>query len=301
MDKRNNVTPVPVIRPKRDGMKRALEGKREWKMDSSTSITKVLKRNYRKAINSIDQLLTSNGGKFTVEEIHQLRVGIKKIKASLGLLSASKKDFDAIRYFKPFKTLFSKAGKLRTIQVEQSLMKQYGLINGNNVYLRELQQAEQRNRESFRKSLRPGVIKNLERKGKQIQVLLDEVEKDDIHKYLSHEFKRLNKTIRTKVFNESKLHVVRKRLKNFFLNAKGIVPKAKLGRLNKLQDLLGKWHDRQITFNELVKVVSICRLKPSEVRRLSKIKTKLLAEKEKLFDRIVTDGLFRPGISLVPG
>ena len=58
-----------------------------------------------------------------MEDIHQLRVSIKKIRTNLTLMSiASEGEFNNKYHFKLLSKLFKNAGKLREIQVNQAIL-----------------------------------------------------------------------------------------------------------------------------------------------------------------------------------
>ncbi|HSF89499.1 MAG TPA: hypothetical protein VLA46_08790, partial [Saprospiraceae bacterium] len=82
--------------------------------------TAKLRKYYLSQIDSIEAILRKPGHAFTPEDFHMLRLSIKKIKAVLSFLSYYNSDFNKEKYYKPFKILFSHAGEVREIQIQQS-------------------------------------------------------------------------------------------------------------------------------------------------------------------------------------
>src|SRR5687767_13053545 len=59
------------------------------------------------------------------ETLHQVRVDIKKIKATLSVINGSKKDFKLNKHFQPLHQIFRNAGAIRDSDVLTRLLLQH--------------------------------------------------------------------------------------------------------------------------------------------------------------------------------
>jgi hypothetical protein len=239
---------------------------------------------YKKRVRNISEILESNADDFTEEAVHKLRVEIKKIKAAFALISSIKKNFHKKKYFHPFKILFDKAGRLRTIQID----KKYVPILEDS----ETDACHQLYR-TIGKELKKRSIAY--QKG-DILKIAKSISKGDIRKYVSGEEKKLNKLFKTKSFNEAELHIVRKRLKSFYLLTKKNISERTAHELKDFLQLLGDWHDQKEAYLHLVTFAVSRDIKEDDLRRVDEIKSKLLSEKGKLFDRVVSKRLMNPSL-----
>jgi CHAD domain-containing protein len=251
-----------------------------------------LKKFYKKRVRNILQILDKDPCHFSDETVHQLRVEIKKIKATFHMVVALNKKFDAAYYLKPFRALFKAAGKLRTIEIDRQLIATYDLDGEGHEYMKTLSDSKERARNKFHETIRS------ERRDKAIKLqkqkvvdVLSGISAKDIQKQLSDDSKSLRRLFSKKIFREDELHIVRKNLKRFYLVSKKTLPAQTAGELNTFLELLGKWHDRKETFLHLMKFAFSPEVEGPERQRLNEIKSKILSDKESLFDQVVSRGL----------
>src|SRR5262245_15090748 len=82
----------------------------------------VLKKYLRKRERKTTGLLDKPDQKFTQDNFHDLRVEIKKVRALAAMLESIVKNFDAKKILKPLKNIFSQAGKVRELQLEENML-----------------------------------------------------------------------------------------------------------------------------------------------------------------------------------
>jgi CHAD domain-containing protein len=107
--------------------------------------------------------------------------------------------------------------------------------------------------------------------------------------YMDKKRKKINKLLHKNPLQTSQLHLLRKQLKEFNYNQKGLNLKKQIKKLSKkdvLPDLLGKWHDCQIIIRHFEKTMKTGELKSKEITQLKTIKAKIVSENEVLFNRI---------------
>src|ERR1043166_9475588 len=97
------------------------------------------KKYFKKRERSMLSLLKKTEKTFTVEDFHQLRVEIKKLKALFKLAGFCLNDFDRKKIFRPLKQLFRQAGKVRETQLEEAIIKKHAIRRLPQKYLELLQ------------------------------------------------------------------------------------------------------------------------------------------------------------------
>jgi CHAD domain-containing protein len=246
-----------------------------------------LPKYFKKRIKKINGLLDRGKEALVQETIHELRVEIKKINALFDLLTKVRKRAPAKKYAKPFNRLFKKAGKLRSIQVEFNLINDHFTENTNSSYLHELHEIKHKRRIGLEEIIDGNLKEELDDAKKNILPHLERVRKRDIIRYFNSRERDVIDLLKKKFFREQDMHVIRKNLKQFYLNIKNITPyKIDAGWANILE-LMGEWHDRQVAFDQLTKAIYSSDLSTSEMDRLQKVKSEILTEKNNLYEQIV--------------
>ena len=188
------------------------------------------------------------------ETLHQIRVNAKKIKALLQLLNACskhEKTFSAKR----LKGLFHHAGEIRTAQLNEAMFTEYQLPCNN---LKEEQHSIIVHESKVlceRSASYSNDIKKLERKFTQ---KLTRIKDKKILSYYNQNLETLSFNF-TAPIDPDVLHDSRKLIKNLLYALKALpsslVQKLNLNEnyLDNLQDLIGQWHDAEITLAMLMK------------------------------------------------
>src|SRR6185436_616704 len=89
-------------------------------------VKKEMKDYFRERDRNIDLLLKKLRHSFAPENFHRLRVEIKKTKAFFELIGSASKKFDRDHFFRPYRTIFKEAGKVRELQLEEAVLKRKG-------------------------------------------------------------------------------------------------------------------------------------------------------------------------------
>jgi hypothetical protein len=215
-------------------------------------------------------------------EIHIFRLAIKKKNATLVL--PKQKHVQSKKLFKPFKKLFRSAGKLRNIQVEKHLLKDYGLAEKSK-YLRKLDHEKKDQKKKFRYLIHSDILGKVKQNSRKIRKILSPIKSPALATAMDDQWAKFKKIIKKDAKKVSKLHVVRKSLRSFLLNAQSLSSR-KFKRLTTLQHLLGQWHDRQNAVLQIDRFIERSTLKPKELKRVSKISSTLSVEKEKAIGQI---------------
>jgi CHAD domain-containing protein len=188
-----------------------------------------------------------------IEELHQLRIEIKKIFALTALLEFSTRSFDFSDCLKPLKTIFIKAGEIRNIQITLLTIMRY---TGKNSSLYEVQQAMLTNFIKMFCLKTALYVKNLKQAHKSILIKICDIENGCISSWYEEKLQTLQMFFAKKSVQEN-MHDGRKTLKKllyvYAILHKPLQDKLRLNKyyLHKLQESIGKWHDVTVSMEIL--------------------------------------------------
>ena len=206
------------------------------------------------------------------ETLHKIRVDIKKIKAILGVVNASEKRFKAHKNFIPLRSISRKAAEIRDREIHAQLllknkMDDIGPGHANGEALITL----------FESNI-PSFIKTTKRKRNKLEPDVKQVKKNDLRRYLH----KRRKEIKSQLFPRPKLqyiHKTRKVVKEvvYLSEANGKLPSKEIKFYDKMQDMIGTLHDKQVLLQLLKKQDDQNSKKKYEV-----IKTECLSDKKEI-------------------
>jgi CHAD domain-containing protein len=188
------------------------------------------------------------------EDLHKLRVAVKKIKAVLLMLSKLQAHFDFDKHYAPYKNIFRQLGPIREeILHAERLKKDAGnkLVNtGSSAIVA-----------GFNKELSvlaQGYLKAIQEELPVIVACLHKLDREKIYPYCEKLLKRLKSKWKD-IKKDKELHKYRKLLKQFLYCSNLLTPeeKSKLllakeyKQLDKLQDLIGAWHDNVLLMDKI--------------------------------------------------
>lgn len=233
---------------------------------------------FRKSAAVIDRSLKEFRETGDPEELHKLRVEIKKIKAMLLLAQHSFNEKMLPEEFQPLKKIFKKAGKIRDADVNA------GLLAEHHVKDRKIKAALKKTLKEKGKNFIKKTGDYREIAEKQEKILLESLAglADEKIRQLFHKELRLLSDKSHSRLGTLQLHECRKKIKSL-LYAFETLPRitAQKIRLNKfylkkLEETIGAWHD----------VVIVIELLREEKYKPGEIPKKLLAEKKKSREKV---------------
>jgi len=200
---------------------------------------KYLKKHWRAIQSHLALFLASQNP----EELHHLRLEVKRISAYISLLRHCSCRNDLRSQFEPLRQLFKTAGKIRSAQINLSL------ADSNYLADEEFRRVQQDIIITQTYDLRIGkyasVIRSTKRRwSKRISTMHDRC----ILMLFRRELNAISEML-SKDWSAEELHLCRKRIKrilyNFELLNKPLTKRLNLNieYLNHLQDSIGKWHD----------------------------------------------------------
>jgi len=195
----------------------------------------------KKRIKILSDYLTKFAKNPGYELLHKIRLEIKKIKAILNITEFCVKGFNVHKRYVPYRNIFRRAGEIRQADIVTDLLQLYKI------------KAPQINRgkpdkliSSFQKEL-PMFISSIEKKQGKLIESFDKVNQSRFRKYLDLKKDKLRKHLYPRL-NLTALHKARKTIKEIlYLSPVTKKSRAELDPFyNKLQVLIGQWHDKQI-------------------------------------------------------
>jgi CHAD domain-containing protein len=233
-------------------------------------------------------LLEKPGSSYTPETFHKIRVEIKKLHSFFCILNYCSKEFKLNKLFKPFKLIFRQVGKVRELQVEEAMIKKYfsaGLLEAYKHHLKTQKLIEKKKYFSILNIINEN---KLEKKYDKAATFLKKVSKKRIELYIKNEQSKIDKISNQEQISKTQLHDLRKKIKTCNYNKKllGQFNKKIIRKIDVLPDLIGHWHDSQITLGNLKKVMNQRDTKQNEKSKIQIIRSKLSHNNDILYDKI---------------
>jgi len=184
-------------------------------------------------------LLKSFPGAKEKEELHLIRLEIKKIKALLRLIHFNNKDFSDHKHFIPFRAIFRETGTIRDAGLRNELLDHYTQLH--TAFFR----SPHKSHAMFEKKI-PAHIKMVKKNKKVILKQIKKIKSGTYASYLRKKEKELINLL-AEGFNQKDLHALRKLIKEITYLTLVKKKKRKMDPfLIESAELIGNWHDKQI-------------------------------------------------------
>lgn len=202
-----------------------------------------------------------------VEDLHKLRVEIKKQRAFFRLLEELPGAvFTKSEHFKTLASIFKPGGRLRETHVNQQLLNRYRSYS-LNAFRQFLSKKDKKQTKKFAKALRQFDLVEFKELNKEVGVILDAIDFDVVREkslaFVNSELDAI-KLLRPKIQSDKDLHQMRTHTKALgyitkFLNE--LSPSKQLSDLllisKPTEKLIGNWHDRLVLRNSLVNYLQV--------------------------------------------
>lgn len=199
----------------------------------------------KKHLAAICTLLQEPDPSFTPEQIHQIRVEIKKLNSVFHLIQFCDRDFNRKKAYKSFRTIFLQAGRLRELHIQSDILQRHFSQATIANILSDVHQHLSAQEDLFCKMLNDKKIARLKSVLNRIIPFLLEIDQYDVDEYCQKKMDGIEKMMRQKSFSEKHLHKLRKRMK--YLNYAQQIYKHQspgiAGKWSDLPRLIGEWHD----------------------------------------------------------
>ncbi|MBN2088556.1 CHAD domain-containing protein [candidate division KSB1 bacterium] len=224
------------------------------------TLSKIFKEEFEKLYSSIEKFyrLTIQG--FKPEDIHNLRVTIKRLRAFFYLIKSINPDFKIKKHFRPVRKLFKNAGKIRDIQVQIDLASTWRTeIEAEiNPYLDVLAKKETRTKTEFLQFTENFNLKKIFQKHKKVSNVLEKIAlkkaEKRAYKYLIRMFTQIINSGNMTNLDSEALHRLRILTKEFRYNLEFITiclpqltfPDRLIIELQKVHHILGLINDHNV-------------------------------------------------------
>jgi CHAD domain-containing protein len=249
---------------------------------------KAFKKYFKKRIKAINSLLGKPRLTYTPDTFHKLRIEIKRLEAFFDLIKFCSKDFKRRKTYKPFKHIFRQAGKVRDLQVEETMMKKYFVINILNEYRSKLRnQRLKEQRDYF--SIVYAELTWLRKSCSNTIPFLDQLDESFVNIFMEKRRKKIEIHMNQTPLQPSQIHKLRKLLKRFNYNQRCLEiknPNDTKKEIYALDERLGKWQDCQVFIKHLELAMDAKGVSQEERNQLEEIRTNMVSESKLLFDKI---------------
>lgn len=252
---------------------------------------KALQKYLKKRKSAITFLLQQQPESFTADTFHTLRIELKKLKALFDLINSCSKNFKQKKIAKPFQLIFSQAGKIRELQVEEALIEEHFGSDFVIEYRNHLKKIVMEESKNFFLTTTPSFAEKLQKKYIKINAVLKKVNKKRTKNYMDKKRTEIEKLLHKKSLKNKQMHALRKRLKQYHFNQKffNYTKKNKLLlEINTLPESLGEWHDYQMVIQHLKKAIKSGEIIPEENNQIETVVKIFNYESELLFNEINT-------------
>lgn len=246
---------------------------------------KTLTKYLRKRKATIDFILRKPSENYQPNTFHKLRVEIKKLNSIFDLINCCASNFRRKATYKPYKIIFRKAGKVRDLQIEDEMLKNYFEKKYIKDYRKILKTLRLKAEKDFFSLLNKKIMRKLNKKHQSIIPHLREIDNKKIAIYLEKKENQIKELLYREINQTEQIHQLRKELKVLNYN-KAITSKEKHSTQDVLPELLGKWHDCQVMIKHLKKTLNRRKLDKNEEDQLKIIQSKIINKRNTLFDEI---------------
>ncbi|HUZ57441.1 MAG TPA: CHAD domain-containing protein [Hanamia sp.] len=242
---------------------------------------------FREKEKNILEILIMPANEFKKEDYHRLRVEIKKLKALLELINYCCEGFQKRKFFKPFAKIFNQSGKIRELQLEESVLESYDVAKIEK-YVIKVKKDIKKNQDSFQLLISQKRKRTIKKTFKKMDPYPKELPTIKVNAFIAKEKREINKLILQNSLKPLNLHDLRKIVKIDLYTKKSLHlgDKNELEIENNFQELLGKWHDCRTINNLLEKSIVKKNIRPEELKQLLQINEEIRANTRQLSEEI---------------
>jgi CHAD domain-containing protein len=247
----------------------------------------TIKAYFEKQLNTIETILKKRHRKVSKEDIHKLRVAVKKIKCVSALVLFCEPDFRRKKFMKWFKKIFTAAGKLRELQLEISRLKKLQLSGSLKDYQSHMKKLLKKKKDFFFSLANGRLRRKLKKRSKMIYPFFEAVNKIVINKYLEEKTREITSIMESKNLKEKEAHRLRKLLKEFYYSISIFGLKDKqFKNIAGYQELLGQWHNDVVLVGFLEKAIDTDDEGKKELKIIKDARNQISSEGKMLFEKI---------------
>ena len=251
---------------------------------------KALVKYINKRQKIIARLMATPRSAYTNLIFHKLRVELKKLNALFEILEYCSPEFKHRKYFKPFKTLFQQAGRVRELHITEALLNTHFDENALIQFNQYIAMQKKSDEDAFFALTTKLKRSRLKKQFQLIEPFAQQTTKKKIRRYLEKNRIRIEKILTQENIEMDHVHALRKRIKTYNYNRR-LIDKNDLSKditsTDHLSNLVGQWHDLQITLDFVQSTKKSVAFEPEESNLLLEGTNKMASESEKLYKDIL--------------
>jgi len=241
---------------------------------------------YLERIDSIESILEKHRRKFSRRDFHKLRVEIKKVKTVSEIVYYCTEDFQKNKFLGSFQNIFRKAGKVRELTLEISMLKKFRVSSLLKKHISQLKKQLERKKGRFF-SVAHADPKELHKSSDIILPCFNRIDRIGVNRFLEMKSGEIRGLIGTKILKEENAHQLRKLLKEVYYTTSIFRLKSPWFKdMDDFQELLGKWHDDVVVDDHLQRTLQIGKLDGNGIQTIKAVKQLVSYEGEQLFKQI---------------
>jgi CHAD domain-containing protein len=203
---------------------------------------KYLRKRFKRLVSHLFSFLKTE----KPEDLHAMRVEIKKMNAMLTMLKKIASKHKVSKHLKPVVKVFKQAGEIREHHINLEIGKRYHIHQ--NGFFDQQQQLLNKNTEEFRLNAFKYIKKVKHAEKDILKHHVKHIKRRKLIEFYVNEIRQISQAIKNVAFSEE-LHECRKRIKTLVYNYKlaqkatGNELKLDLQYLDIVQTQIGDWHD----------------------------------------------------------
>ncbi len=207
------------------------------------------------------------------ENIHDLRIELKKTNASMALISNDSSKSKIKRIVRPIRKIFKIAGQWWSCQIEEEKLKKYRKHTIVADYLIALNQKKDQSISALRSCLDHKPIKDLKRSISKINLRTSSYSKNKLNKFFNRLQDDIHSFLLTEEWTDQKLHQIRRYIKQIRYLKKQFHFRSGGGKgWKSLENCIGDWHDLVTLVHHLKKFYRSGGYSKDQILSLKKIK-----------------------------
>src|SRR6478672_10443385 len=165
---------------------------------------------YEERIQSIGFILRKPQDAISGNDIHDLRVEIKKLRAVAQLVQYCASDFRKKKFLKPYNKIFKEAGQVRELQIEVSMFKKLNVTDGLERYTRHLKKQVKKAKHRLFAHLNANLLNSLEATHKWIIAYIDTVQENEVQEFIQERNREIDGLTASGNLKKNEAHELRR-------------------------------------------------------------------------------------------
>lgn len=261
----------------------------QQKQDESShlNLEVVITDYFTKQLNGIEFILSKPHHQISEEDIHKLRVAIKRIKSLAELIHFCIPAFKRKKFVARYNKIFSSAGKVRELQLEISMLKKLQLSGTLKNYYRWLKKELKKKKRFFFSFANAAMVARLQKKSQIMLPFFDVVFYHELNSFFEEKSNETRRLMETNPLKKKEVHKLRKILKEFYYSLSIFGAKNdQIKKIDNIQELLGEWHNNVVLQGYLQKAVHSGHLDHKEKKIIALVKDKISTQTRVLFEKV---------------